>query len=93
MFNKIKTFVKMSRMAKDMMKDESAKMNSGVFGKVVGLFVIAILIGSIFVTGLTTLADANTSSLSATEVALLAIVGLILIVGVLWLILEYVGLV
>jgi hypothetical protein len=93
MFDKIKTFVKMSRMAKDMMKDESAKMNSNVFGKVVGLFVISILIGSIFVTGLTTLADANTSSLSATEVALLAIVGLILIVGVLWLILEYVELV
>jgi len=93
MFNKITTVVKMARIAKDMMKDETATMKGGVFGKIVGLFIVAILIGSVFVAGLTSLAEANTTALSTTQVALIAIVGLILIVGVLWLILEYVGLV
>jgi hypothetical protein len=100
MYSKIKNFITSARMAKnsikEMMKDEKAEMSGGsggVFGKIVGLFVMAILIGSVFVTGLTSLAQANTTALTATQVALLAIVGLILIVGVLWLILEYVGLV
>lgn len=93
MFDKIRQYKEMARVAKDMMKDESARMNSGAFGKIIGLFLIAVLIGSLFVTGLTTLADANTTSLTATEVTLIGVVGLILIVGVLWLILQYVGLV
>lgn len=96
MFDKLKQYKEMARVAKEMLKDETAMARMGgssVFGKIVGLFVIAILIGSIFITGLTTLADANTTSLSTTEVALIAILGLILIVGALWLILEYVGLV
>ena len=102
MINKITDFINKARVAKDAVKvmisnDEAmAQMSGGrggVFGKIVGLFIIAILIGSVFVTGLQSLATANTSSLNATQVALLAIVGLILIVGVLWCILEYVGLV
>jgi ABC-type Na+ efflux pump permease subunit len=93
MFSKITNFVNKARMAKDMMKDETARMEGSVFGKIVGLFIIAILIGSVFVAGLTSLATANTTALTTTQVALIAIVGLILIVGVLWLILEYVGLV
>jgi hypothetical protein len=102
MINKITDFINKARVAKNsmksMLKDDSAMANmsggkGGVFGKIVGLFIVAILIGSLFVSGLQQLAQANTSSLSASQVALIAVVGLILIVGVLWLILEYVGLV
>lgn len=93
MFNKIRTFVEAARTAKEMMKDDSAKMATGTFGKIVGLFVIAILIGSIFVVGLQSMANANTTGLTTAQLALYAILGLILVVGALWLILEYVGLV
>jgi hypothetical protein len=93
MFSKITNFVNNARIAKDMMKDETAAMHGGPFGKIVGLFIVAILIGSLFVAGLQSLAQANTSNLSTSQVALIAVIGLILIVGVLWLILEYVGLV
>ena len=92
-YTKLTNGIEMARMAKNFMKNEEAAMKGGVFGKIVGLFIVAILIGSIFVTGLQTLATANVTGLSTTQVALIAIVGLILIVGVLWLILEYVGLV
>jgi hypothetical protein len=68
-------------------------MKGGVFGKIIGLFIIAILIGSIFITGLQSLATANTTGLTTAQIAMVGIVGLILVVGVLWLILEYVGLV
>jgi len=92
-YTKITNGIEMARMAKDFMKNEEAAMKGGVFGKIVGLFIVAILIGSVFVAGLTSLAQANTTALSTTQIALIGIVGLILIVGVLWLILEYVGLV
>lgn len=65
----------------------------GAFGKVVGLFIIAILVGTVFVVGIQELENANTTGLSTSEITLLGIVGIILVVGVLWLILNYVGLV
>lgn len=102
MFNTIKlnirSFMAKAESTKNFLNDEAAMAQmgggkGGVFGKIVGLFIIAILIGSVFVTGLQQLATANMTGLSVTQVAMMAIVGLILVVGVLWLILEYVGLV
>lgn len=93
MFDKIRQIKEQARAVKNMLKNEDAKMGSGTLGKIVGLGVGAILLGTIFIEGVRLLAAANTTNLTATEITLLGVLGLILFVGAVWLVLEYAGVV
>lgn len=93
MFDELRAKMAVAKNLHAMMKNEDAKVGSGQFGKIVGLFIMAILIGSVFISGIQTLENASTDGLTTTEIALISVLGLILIVGAFWLILQYVGLV
>lgn len=67
-------------------------MASGnVLGQIVGLALAAIFLGTIFVVGVQTLATANTSGLSTTQLVIYGILGLIVILAAVILVLKYVG--
>lgn len=62
-----------------------------VLGNIVGLAIAAIFLGSIFVVGVQTLAIANTTGLTATQLIIYGILGIIVILGAVILVLKYVG--
>lgn len=63
----------------------------GVLGDIVGLAIAAIFLGSIFITGVQTLVNANTSGLNATELVIYGILSVIVILAAIILVLKYVG--
>jgi len=62
-----------------------------ILGEIVGLAVAAIFLGSIFVVGVQTLANANTTGLSATQLVIYGILGVIVVLAAVILVLKYVG--
>ena len=66
-------------------------MTNGVLGDIVGLAIAAIFLGSIFVVGVQTLATANTTGLSATQLVIYGILGVIVVLAAVILVLKYVG--
>lgn len=66
-------------------------MAKNVLGEIVGLAIAAIFLGTIFIVGVQTLATSNTSGLSATQLIIFGVLGIIVILAAVILVLKYVG--
>lgn len=66
-------------------------MADRVLGSIVGLAIAAIFLGTIFVVGVQTLATANTTGLSTTQLVIYGVLGLVVVLAAVILVLKYVG--